>query len=335
MVHLDAMGCGEIIRRSARGSTRRGLLILNGDRIVIDRRFDEGGLVISRRTIDPLLRVAAADAGADVRTATAARVVTLDSSGATLEVVEEVGQREWHSAPLLIGADGIGSAVARAAGLVDRDAVGRKFGFSMSLPARASAAPELDGAIAMFVERDGYLGVVREGSERLHCAALISSDARMPTRPLDVITWFAERSTIVARALADGWRDDAADIVATGPLPWRTTARTAPGVALVGDAAGYVEPFTGEGMRWAIESAWLLAEALELGPWNEAVRARYEQAWRESIGAMHRRCALVATIVESPGIVGAVGGLVGMTRRVWPRFSDAALAPFLRKLVPR
>lgn len=338
---LEAMGCASTVRESALGVTRHGLVILRGDRIVVDRRFDEGGVVISRRTLDPLLRVAAADAGAEVRTGCAARIVECSGSGSTVELAGDDGERERHSAPLLIGADGIGSAVARAAGLVDRGVIGRKFGFSLSLPARvpsagASASPLTD-AVAMFVERDGYLGVVHEGrgSGRVHVGALINADASIPTRPLETLRWFVERSKLLRDELADDWVARAGEVVATGPLPWRTTARSAPGVALVGDAAGYVEPFTGEGMRWAIESAWLFAEAFDRCRWDESSRARYERLWSESIGAMHKRCALVATIVESPGVIGAVGGAVGLARKMLPRFSDVALSPLLRKLVPR
>jgi flavin-dependent dehydrogenase len=373
MEYLDAMGCGDIVRRTARGRTRRGVLIVRGDRVVLERRFEQGGLVVTRRTLDPLLRVAAADAGAEVRTGCAARIATMTTEGTMVELSERTepplepssrtglreehspgpplrtgikeepssrtGTKEWHFAPLIVGADGVGSAVARVAGLIDREVIGRKFGFSMSLPASPRKPASLESAVAMFVERDGYLGVVHEGDVdgggRLHCAALLSARATIPTRPLDGVAWFAERSPLLREALGASWRGQATDVVATGPLPWLPTARAAPGVALVGDAAGYVEPFTGEGMRWALQSAFLLADAWDLDGWGAVGRAEYERAWGERIGTMHRRCKLVATLVASPSLVGALGCAVSAARKILPRFSDAALGPLVRKLVAR
>lgn len=57
------------------------------------------------------------------------------------------------------------------------------------------------------------------------------------------------------------------------------------GWALVGDAAGFVDPLTGEGIYYAIHSATLLAEALITRP------ADYEAMWRASFGGELRRAA--------------------------------------------
>ena len=72
-----------------------------------------------------------------------------------------------------------------------------------------------------------------------------------------------------------------------------------PGVALVGDAAGYEQPFTGEGMTWAIESAMLLASIMASAEqWNDATAARYAQA-HASMFAMRRwRLRTIARIGE-------------------------------------
>lgn len=57
------------------------------------------------------------------------------------------------------------------------------------------------------------------------------------------------------------------------------------GWALVGDAAGFVDPLTGEGIYYAIHSATLLAQALITRP------ADYEAMWRASFGGELRRAA--------------------------------------------
>jgi flavin-dependent dehydrogenase len=50
---------------------------------------------------------------------------------------------------------------------------------------------------------------------------------------------------------------------AIGPLALQSRAVAAPGVVLLGDAAGFYDPFTGEGITLALRSAELAAEALE------------------------------------------------------------------------
>jgi flavin-dependent dehydrogenase len=80
----DAMGCGDAIRMASLGVTTRGRVLVEGDRVVVDDRFERGGLIISRRVLDAILRTAAAVAGADVRTETSARIDSIDSGCATV-----------------------------------------------------------------------------------------------------------------------------------------------------------------------------------------------------------------------------------------------------------
>jgi 2-polyprenyl-6-methoxyphenol hydroxylase-like FAD-dependent oxidoreductase len=100
----------------------------------------------------------------------------------------------------------------------------------------------------------------------------------------------------------------AASFRATPPL-----TRSAPLVAgasgrilRVGDAAGYVEPFTGEGMGWALTSARILAEAVDAPHGLRApagIAARYVAAHRLELQAVHARCRLVARGLRRPAVV--------------------------------
>lgn len=348
---LDAMGVGDAVRRASLGRTRRGRVCLADDREVLDVRFARdlvrdvasdvvgGGLIVPRRTFDAILRTAAACAGVDVRTDVAASVVAIDAGGAAVRL-RGLGERhapeETLRTSFLIGADGCGSAVARAAGLVETAAVGRKFGMAMDVaidPVRCG--DRFDDAITMFVVEGGYLGVVREGSDRLHCGALVAADAPMPTKPREALGWFIERSADLAALVGPAWGDRVSHVVASGPMPWRTRARTTDRVALVGDAAGYIEPFTGEGMRWAIESGWLLGQAIGEGAWDARARERYEQAWMNEIAPMHRRCERVAAIAGASRMLAGVGAARRWMPSALRQLGDRALAPLVRALVPR
>lgn len=275
-----------------------------------------GGFVVSRERLDATLLEAAEEAGVEVRHGVAARwegdALRLDG-------------RAMH-ASLVVAADGLGSGIARAAGLASRVA-DRKFGCAFDVASDGGRAEWPGASIAMIAAEGGYLGAVRDGT-RLHLAICTAASARIPREPLAAVAWFAARHAPLAEALGPDWEDRVAARCAAGPMPWRTLARTCGPIALVGDAAGYVEPFTGEGIAWGIASAAVLARAAaEPGRWGDVERRAYESAWRRALTAAHRRCAIVSALVARPRVLRTFGSL-------------AAAVPFVatrtaRALVPR
>jgi flavin-dependent dehydrogenase len=157
----------------------------------------------------------------------------------------------------------------------------------------------------MMVMPDGYLGVVRQADGVTHCAGLVALHAGAQSRePMD----FARRGL---RQLGDSLRigiDDAdsqgiSRFEATGPMPWRPSSVANAKVALVGDAAGYIEPFTGEGMGWALQSASLLLRTLSeqsAGCWTRDLADLYQRDWNRCIGARQRACRAVAMALARP-----------------------------------
>ena len=69
-----------------------------------------------------------------------------------------------------------------------------------------------------------------------------------------------------------------------------------------GDAAGYVEPFTGEGMAWALLSANAIAplvlEALRNDSYDLA--ERWSQTYQDLIGRRQRTCRAVSALLRIP-----------------------------------
>ena len=79
-------------------------------------------------------------------------------------------------------------------------------------------------------------------------------------------------------------------------MPWRPREVASPRGVLVGDAAGYVEPFTGEGMSWAIESAVLLDQAAD--------PVAYARSYRRALRRRQRWCGLVVGALRRPRVAG-------------------------------
>ena len=91
----------------------------------------------------------------------------------------------------------------------------------------------------------------------------------------------------------------------------------------VGDAASYVEPFTGEGIGWALASGRVLAESLLAEPrgaperhgWHvdtASAAARYRQLHAGMFARHHARCLWIARGIRHPAIVSGAVGLANL-----------------------
>lgn len=126
--------------------------------------------------------------------------------------------------------------------------------------------------------------------------------------PAAIVRRFARTFPALRERLADPEVSRPVAVHATGPLPWRPPTPVG-AVALVGDAAGYVEPLTGEGMAWAIESAEALVATIGRLGWNATGAAAYRRAWLERCAASHGRCAIVAALAGRPRTLGTLARL--------------------------
>jgi len=111
------------------------------------------------------------------------------------------------------------------------------------------------------------------------------------------------------------------------PLTRRLSDPAARGIFVVGDAAGYVEPFTGEGMAWAFAGAWSVAPLAAQAARSPDAGAEQEWVRRRSrtIGRDQRRCRLLASGLRRPALVATSLALVsrypGVAASVVARFS--------------
>jgi len=301
---LVQSGLGEAVRPALVGDYRR-LCVCSGTASALVE-LPRQGVLAPRSLFDQALRDAAADAGVEVWHEASAMAFDFhrDAAYATVRVN---GECQAVRAPLLVGADGLGSAVARAAGLNRRTLRNRKWGFSFDWP--TARPPTLKpNVVFMFLHRaGGYLGLVCSSDSLIHIAGLMPS-GRRPGADRNLASWMCDlvmQHEVLGECGLSRFQPTAIPVHAIGPMPWRTHANARRRVALVGDAAGYVEPFTGEGMTWAIHSAMTLASCLcdvSPGTWNEALADRYRRAWRTAIGSRQRVCRGLAVALERPRV---------------------------------
>jgi menaquinone-9 beta-reductase len=97
--------------------------------------------------------------------------------------------------------------------------------------------------------------------------------------------------------------------VCLGPLAVDASASGVPGLLLAGDAAGFVDPMTGDGLRFAFQGAELAAAealyALEHGA--DEAHLRLHEARRRAFAAKWRFNRALRALVASPAAVSAAG----------------------------
>ena len=242
--------------------------------------FREYGLAVRRPVLDAVLLSQAKQAGARVREGVDVRDLVRDANGRVVGVAARMDDTlTTLRAALVIGADGLRSVVARRAKLGSHGRWPRRLALVRHYHGITHDAPVGD----MHVFEGGYAGFAPVGDGLTNVAVVIPTRfSREIGNDRDAIM----KSLLMShRSTADRLigAEPATSTRAVGPFNWRARTAWAPGVALVGDAADFFDPFTGEGMYAAMRGA----ELLTTYAW-EAVRARGSRAADVALAAYDR-----------------------------------------------
>lgn len=296
-----------------------GIRYVAGGRVAeADYPDGEPGRGIERTELHAALVEAARAAGVEL--AWGERVGRLTAAGVATSARE-------LAAPLVVGADGLHSKVRRWAGLERSEPPGgdghdagqrsarRRFGVR-----RHFALAPADERVEVVFGHGAELYVTPIGADRLGAAILWEG----PASGFDQLLAARFPAAVAARfaGVAALGRDRGA-----GPFRQRTRGVVAGGravdVALVGDAAGYVDALTGEGLSIAFREALELARAVEAGALGSYARASRrlrrvpELLTRATLIAARRPAlarALVAALADDPACFARLLGALGAGR---------------------
>jgi geranylgeranyl reductase family protein len=261
---LDRLGVGEAIRRDSLPTT--GMIVTGpaGGSVAADYPDRLVGLAIARADLDLRLVQQALAAGARFEPGVAVREPLLSDDGRRVTgVCLTLGRhRRPLRARIVIAADGRASRLASRLGLA-------RFASSPRRWACGAYYERVEGLTSrgeMHIRRDAYIGVAPlSGGLANVCVVTRNADGvQVSSRP-------GPRSFehVISDAIAgDGLLRDrfhrarrAADVQVLGPLAVEAHAAGCPGLLLAGDAAGFVDPMTGDGMRFALRGGELAADA--------------------------------------------------------------------------
>jgi menaquinone-9 beta-reductase len=264
-----------------RGSRLHGRFALAGP-----PPFRPTGLSVARRILDHALVNAARAAGAELWERTAVEELLYDGGAVAGVVVRDSdGRRHAIRARLTVGADGLRSVVARRIGRRRHGRLRR-----LAFVAHVAGVADMAGSAELHVGRRGYVGLNRIGAGRTNVSVVVpaarGADARgrLETFFLETLDGFPG----VAGRVASGRL--VRKVLTTGPFAAWSGRVVADGAALVGDAADFFDPFTGEGIYSALLGASLLADTAgaalaDGGPVTAARLAAYRRArWRAFAG---------------------------------------------------
>jgi flavin-dependent dehydrogenase len=249
-----------------------------------------GGVALSRAAFDSALVKAAVAAGATFLPNTFAVI----QSPGVVTLRNETGETTV-TARVVIAADGL---AGRAAGPAPQASADSRMGAGLVVDhPLCDYAP---GAIHMAVGPAGYVGLVRLEDSRLDVAAAFDPDdlrALGGPGPAAAAILAACHLPPIPALAANRWHG----------TPLLTRAR--PAVAaerllVVGDAAAYVEPFTGEGMTWALASGraagTLAAEAARSPTWNPQTESCWAALHAALLSRRALRCRALALLLRRP-----------------------------------
>jgi len=307
---LDRLGVlGEV--EAIASPIHRGELHLASGR-AIPFSLPAPALGISRFSLDALLARRAAGLGADVRCG--ARVVGIEQNASGFVV-------RWAGA----GGSDPGAAEASAAigawGRWDALDRAREHRFGRERARYLGWSVDYHGGhredVRLYLFPGGYCGLSPVEGGRVHLAGVVSERLRRGLEPgwSAVIAHARRGNPGLDRDLGrlDGREDGEA--LGTGPVYFTRKPPASGGAILAGDAAGVLDPFSGEGQASALASGILAGETVEHGLANgaspESVVLDYAKAWHRLLGPRFAWIAAFRMLVLNPPLASIAARLTG------------------------
>ncbi len=301
----------------AQSAPIRGMLLTGpgGAQVRGEYGRDIAGRSITRAALDQWLLDRAVEAGASVEQETVIRDVSIvDGRVGGLIASGANGRAVAHPARMVVAADGRRSAIAIGRGLSKQPARPRRW----AIGGYFSDVTGMTALGEMHVRRGHYIGVAPvPGGLTNACLVVPHGGGDLPlSRPAEALDAALKGDPELADRFASS--RPVGSVVMLGPMAVDTSAVGEPGLLLAGDAAGFIDPMTGDGLRLALSGAELAANIVcdVFADRVSVHRAHLVLAdrRRKAFAAKWRFNRALRSLVSSPASVSAAAA----TAKMWP-----------------
>lgn len=309
---LAAVGLSDIVQRLKGKKLREFRLSAAGGCMKLQLPT---GVAVSRASLDAELVQAAIDAGAVFLPETSALVAACaaDARSVVLQPNAASGKAAIHvTARVVVAADGLGHpCLSPLHEFAHLPVTASRIGAGCEVPGCDADFPE--GTIQMGIGRHGYVGLVVVETGTLNVAAAIDPHFVRDCGGLgDAAAKILREANLPQLPSLSGatWQG-------TLPLTRPPSKLAAERIFLIGDAAGYIEPFTGEGIAWALTTAVQVAPLAQAAwtSWESSLETAWGKRYACSVGRQQWLCRLLARGLRSPWCVACV--MAGLERMPW------------------
>jgi flavin-dependent dehydrogenase len=324
MAVLGQLGLASELRRCGGVEIDEMRLVVGGrsTRFALPR-----GLAISRSMLDAQLVQAAIHAGAKFLPETSAVVEPDIADNWRFVSIGRSDQSSRIAARVVVAADGLTrSSLKRMPEFATRAAPDSRVGVGAIVEHGSLEYP--DGQIVMAVSRSGYVGLTRIEGGRLNIAAALDANLLQQSPSVgEAITsiLLAAGLPVPANACQATWRG-------RPPLTSRPGRVAAERLLVIGDAGGYIEPFTGEGIAAAFESALAVSPQVTQGclDWDASLATTWEREHQLLVHEQQMTCRVLAWTLRRPWSVSAALGVC----RAFPPAANYLIRRINRPLEP-
>ena len=320
---LQQCGLGDAVRDELAAPLRQIVFHRDARQVAIAGHV---GAIVNRATFDAALAAAAVQAGVELFAGVNASVVPLEAATVAREPTTRTvslrradGSLHHIAADLVVVADGLGRPSLQH--LVEFNAVAApnsRLGLGV-IPSETLVSDDYETAtLNMALADDGYLGVARLADGRLCIGAAVDA-AVARCGALD--RWIADTLTRCGLPAIDGL--SMASIRGTRPLTQRPARTASHRIVLIGDAAGYTEPITGEGMAWGLAAAAAVAPfALSAcREWSPDFAAAWERTLRREVYGGQYVNRLLAAALRRPRFFAVAAALPSLAAPIVRRLN--------------
>lgn len=283
------------------------------------------GRALSRSVLDSALVFYGLQQGVSFYQNTTARLQSVSNDFATIQLSGHDGALNYLKARILVVADGIAGSVVSDFSRFEFEILSHsRIGIGCVME---SCDAVEQGTINMYYDARGYLGAVRLEDGRTNLAAAVDAELLKQLGVGGAVDHILSLSPSTER-----WRSTAAAQHWRGTVALSRKRKHVWGerIFVVGDAGGYLEPFTGEGMSAALASAKLVLPLVldAVNEWSPPLGHRWQTLHRSRGTSDRFICRVVTSMLHNPRMVSVAARVLQSYPAIWTQLASLVNKPY-------